>query len=155
MLTGDVPFVKPLSVTVHQNSTAEHPSHLDAPYALSGPTFIVNTAAITIVAEPWVDVKLVARAYRQEGQLIGGKSGRNRKKKDRTLDGVRFAARQMRNARAVRWSEITRRWNHHYQKDPKRQYVSRGGLQQAFKRFLQPRYNNPQFVFDLEPWQER
>ena len=155
VLTGHEPFVKPLNVSVRLDRSADSPNYLDAPYALEGPRFFVETADITIVAEPWVDATQVTKAYRRvQKQVLGGKTGRNTKKDSRTLDAVRFIARQIRDSKPIQWSEITSNWNQ-AQEDPGRQYLSRGGMSQAFRRFLQPRYNIPRFTFELEPWQER
>jgi hypothetical protein len=155
VLSGHEPFVRPLTTSVHLNHSADYPNYLDAPYALGGPHFFVETADITIVAEPWVDATQVTNAYRRaQKRVLGGKTGRNTKKDSRTLDAVRFTARRIRDSNHIRWSEITADWNQ-VQERPGCQYLSRGGMAQAFRRFLRPRYNVPQFTFEPEPWQER
>lgn len=155
VLTGDAPFVTPLNVQVRNTSATDHPSFLTASYALDNPGFSVNTAEITIVAEPWVDQKLVASAYRQtQRRMLSGKSGRSSRKSLRTLEAIRFAARHIRDTGAVRWSEVKSEWNR-AQDNPEHHYQSRGAISQAFKRFLEPQYNSPQFDFEPEPWQQR
>jgi hypothetical protein len=125
VLTGDVPYVQPLTIRFS--------------YTISNEEHYPNTAEITMTVEPWVDAKDVERVYREvQRQVLSGdnrKGGDNRKKKERTLDAVCFAARRIREGGNESWSELTRRWNRR-QKDPGRRYNSRGGLQQAFKRFL-------------------
>jgi hypothetical protein len=142
VLTGDVPYVQPLTIQFsHTISNEEH---------------YPNTAEIIMIVEPWVDAKDVERAYRDVRRQVRGdnrKGGDNRKKKERTLDAVCFAARQSREGGDESWTELTKRWNWS-QKDPGRRYNSRGGLQQAFKRFLRPVYNRPTYKpFEPEPWQ--
>ncbi len=161
VLTGDVPFVKPLNVRVRLNSSANVCSYLDAPYDLEDPHTIVETAEITIVAEPWVDAEAVAKAYRDATRQLraGGsaaKSGDNRKKNHRTLDAIRFAARHIRESGRIKWPEITARWNAEQNNNPERRYKSRNTLRQALARFLQPRYGSPTFMpYESEPWQRQ
>jgi hypothetical protein len=143
VLTGDVPYVQPL--TIRFSRTISNEEHYP------------NTAEITMIVEPWVNAKDVERAYRDVQRQVrcgaNGKGGDNRKKKERTLDAVYFAARQIREGGNESWSELTRCWNRS-QKDSRRRYNSRGALQQAFKRFLPPVYNRPTYKpFVPEPWQ--
>jgi hypothetical protein len=143
VLTGDVPYVQPL--TVHFSYNVSNEDHYP------------NTAEITMIVEPWVDAKDVERVYRDvQRQVLGGdkrKSADNRKKKERTLDAVCFAARRIRESGNESWAELTRRWNRS-QKNRKRRYNSRSGLLQAFKRFMRPAYNQPIYKpFESEPWQ--
>lgn len=159
ILTGDVPFVKPLNAKVRLSSSANVANYLDAPYALPDPHIIVETAEITIVAEPWVDANLVTKAYRDvQRQLLSrdAKGADNRKKHGRTLDAIRFAARHIRQSGRIKWSEITSSWNAEQGDDPGRRYSSRHGLQQAFGKFLRPRYTSPNFAsYEREPWQRQ
>ena len=143
VLTGDAPYVQPL--TVHFSHNISNEDHYP------------NTAEITMIVEPWVDAKDVERVYREvQRQVLGGdkrKSADNRKKKKRTLDAVGFAARQIRENGTESWQELTRRWKRS-QRDPRRHYKSRGGLRQAFKRFVRPAYNQPIYKpIQPEPWQ--
>ncbi len=132
LLTGTVPHIVPLRV--HYNYVRDEPESPEPHYP--------NMAEITLIVEPWVDARDVERIYRNvQRQVLGGD---NRKNDKRTLEAIRFAARQMREHGRKSWAEIVRHWNT-AQTDPKRRYDSRGGLQQAFKRFVRTTYNEPQY----------
>jgi hypothetical protein len=124
VLTGDIPLVLPLTVTVSETVSIQD--------------FHPNTARIIITSEPWVPVDEIKSVYQVvQRQILGGDC---RPKDDRTLDAVRFVARQMRAYGNEPWTKLTERWNR-VQGDPKRRYKSRGGLLQAFERFVHPIYN--------------
>lgn len=74
--------------------------------------------------------------------------GDNRKKDKHTLEAVRFVAREMRREH-ISWAELLRRWNG-TQTNPERCYKSRGGLLQAFNRFVRAIYRPPA----IKPHQE-
>lgn len=132
LLTGDAPYVVPLRV--HYNHGHDEPHY-------------PSMAEITLIVEPWVDAKDVECVYRDvQRQVLGGD---NRKKDERTLAAVRFAARRMREHGSESWAELKRHWNE-AQRDPKRRYKSRGGLHQAFQRFVRAVYHPPVYK-DREP----
>lgn len=97
-------------------------------------------AQLTLIVEPWVDAAEVGRVYRAvQRQILGGG---NRKKDERTLEAVRFAAREKRRGSAKSWAELVQRWNRR-QTDAERHYESRRGLHQAFKRVARAVYHSP------------
>jgi hypothetical protein len=151
VLTGHVPFVRPVSVVVHDNSYRDLPNYLNRRYYLEGSDFMVNTAEIVITAEPWVDANVVVRAFKEVQKQVNG--GDNHKVTPKVLDAVRFVARRL-GTDKIRWPELTVGWNRS-QEDPKKHYRSRNGLPQAFSRFLRPKYKSPRFPdYELAPWQE-
>jgi hypothetical protein len=150
LLTGYVPFVRPISVRTRQNSFLDVPNYLNRDYRLEGPNFMVDTAEIVITAEPWVDAEIVSRAFREVQKQVRG--GDNRKVTAKVLDGVRFVARRLGTGK-VEWPVLRSAWNN-AQDDPTRRYRSRDGLYKAVRRFLQPRYNKPTYPeFEPAPWQ--
>ncbi len=150
LLTGYVPFVRPVSVSVRQNSIRDVPSYLNRDYHLEGPDFMVDTAEIVITAEPWVDAKIVSRAFREIQKQVRG--GDNHKLTVKVLDAVRFVARQL-GTDKIEWPSLRSAWND-AQDDPKRRYHSRDGLYKAFHRFLRPAYKSPVYPeYVPAPWQ--
>ena len=148
LLTGYVPFVRPISVRTRQNSFLDVPNYLNRDYRLEGPNFMVDTAEIVITAEPWVDAEIVSRAFREVQKQVRG--GDNRKVK--VLDAVRFVAHRLGTGK-VEWPVLRSAWNN-AQDDPTRRYRSRDGLYKAVRRFLQPRYNQPTYPeYEPTPWQ--
>ncbi len=135
VLTGDAPYVQPLSVTV-----SEHVSIED---------YYPNTARISLTAEAWVDAKDVERVYRDvQRQVLGGD---NRKKANRTLEAVLFVAQQIKEHGAEAWSKRVERWNEAH---PGRRYKSFRELRQVYERFLHPTYKAPKYEpYKREPWQ--
>ena len=151
VLTGDVPFVKPVSVAVRRSSHRDFPNYLNEDYYHVGSKFIVNTAEIVVTAEPWVDANVVARAFREVQKQVKG--GDNHKVTPKVLNTVRFVARRLGTGK-IRWPQLTVGWNKS-QEDPKNHYRSRNGLRQAFSRFLRPKYKSPTFPdYEPTPWQE-
>jgi hypothetical protein len=152
VLTGYVPFVRPVSVAVSCTSHRDTPkNYVNGCYFLKGSDFMVNTAEIVITAEPWVDANVVARAFREVQKQVKG--GDNHKVTPKVLDAVRFVARRLGTGK-IRWSELTAGWNKS-QQDPKKHYRTRNGLPQAFSRFLRPQYKSPTFPdYEPTPWQE-
>jgi hypothetical protein len=150
VLTGYVPVVRPVSVTVHLNSSRDAPNYLNRRDFLEDSNFMVDTADIVITAEPWVDSRIVSRVFKDvQKQMIGGD---NRKKTTKTLDAVRFVARQL-GTGSVRWEQLKELWNRS-QADTTRHYRSRNALWQAFNRFLRPRYEKPKYEpYEPTPWQ--
>jgi hypothetical protein len=150
LLTGYVPFVRPISVRTRQNSFLDVPNYLNRDYQLDGPNFMVDTAEIVITAEPWVDAEIVSRAFREVQKQVRG--GDNRKVTVKVLDAVRFVARRLGTGK-VEWPVLRSAWNT-AQDDPRRRYRSRDGLYKAVRRFLQPRYNSPTYPeYEPAPWQ--
>jgi hypothetical protein len=150
LLTGYVPFVRPISVRTRQNSFFDVPNYLNRDYHLEGPNFTVGTAEIVITAEPWVDAEIVSRVFREVQKQVRG--GDNRKVTVKVLDAVRFVARQLGTGK-VQWPVLHSAWNA-AQDDPTRRYRSRDGLYKAVRRFLQPRYNKPTYPeYEPTPWQ--
>jgi hypothetical protein len=150
LLTGYVPFVRPISVRTRQNSFHVRPNFMNRDYQLEGPNFIVDTAEIVITAEPWVDAEIVSRVFREVQKQVRG--GDNRKVTDKVLDAVRFVARQLGTGK-VQWPVLRSAWNA-AQDDPTIHYHSRDGLYKAVRRFLQPRYNKPTYPeYEPTPWQ--
>ena len=151
LLTGYVPFVRPVSVSVHKNSIRDVPNYLNRDYHLEGSDFMVDTAEIVITAEPWVDANIVIRAFKEVQKQVNG--GDNRKITAKTLDAVRFVARRLRTDK-IRWQQLRSEWNSE-QDDPKRRYGSRDSLRKACINFLRPRYESPRYPdYDPTPWQE-
>ncbi len=150
LLTGYVPFVRPISVRTRQHSILDVPNYLNRDYHLEGPNFMVDTAEIIITAEPWVDAEIVSRVFRDVQKQVRG--GDNRKVTVKVLDAVRFVAHRVGTGK-VEWPVLRSAWNS-AQDDPTRRYRSRDGLYKAVRRFLQPRYNNPTYP-EYEParWQ--
>jgi len=150
LLTGYVPFVRPISVRTRQNSFLDVPNYLNRDYQFEGPNFMVDTAEIVITAEPWVDAEIVSRVFREVQKQVRG--GDNRKVTLKVLDAVRFVARRLGTGK-VEWPVLRSAWNT-AQDDPTRRYRSRDGLYKAVRRFLQPRYNNPTYPeYEPTPWQ--
>jgi hypothetical protein len=150
LLTGYVPFVRPISVRTRQNSFLDVPNYLNRDYHLEGPNFMVDTAEIVITAEPWVDAEIVSRVFREVQKQVRG--GDNRKVTVKVLDAVRFVARRLGTGK-VQWPVLHSAWNA-AQNDPTRRYGSRDGLYKAVRRFLQPRYNKPTYPeYEPAPWQ--
>jgi hypothetical protein len=150
LLTGYVPFVRPISVRTRQNSFLDVPNYLNRDYQLDGPNFMVDTAEIVITAEPWVDAEIVSRVFREVQKQVRG--GDNRKVTVKVLDAVRFVARRLGTGR-VQWPVLHSAWNA-AQNDPTRRYHSRDSLYKAVRRFLQPRYNKPTYPeYEPTPWQ--
>jgi hypothetical protein len=150
LLTGYVPFVRPVSVRTRQNSFLDVPNYLNRDYHLEGPNFSVDTAEIVITAEPWVDAEIVSRVFREVQKQVRG--GDNRKVTVKVLDAVRFVARRLGTGK-VQWPVLHSAWNA-AQDDPTRRYRSRDGLYKAVRRFLQPRYNKPTYPeYEPTPWQ--
>ena len=151
VLTGYVPFVRPVTVAVRRTSHRDTPNYLNECYFLKGSDFMVNTAEIVITAEPWVDANVVARAFREVQKQVNG--GDNHKVTPKVLDAVRFVARRLGKGK-IRWPQLTAGWNKS-QEDPENHYRSRNGLPQAFSRFLRPQYKSPKFPdYEPTPWQE-
>jgi hypothetical protein len=149
MLTGYVPFVKPVSVSVRQSSHRDLPNYLNRPYYLEGSNFMVDTAEIVITAEPWVDSDIVVGAFKEVQKQVRG--GDNRKITTKTLKAVRFVARRL-GADKIRWPELRVGWNEAH---PGMRYNNRNDLYEAFRRFLRPKYNSPKFPdYEPAPWQE-
>ncbi len=150
LLTGYVPFVRPISVSVHQNSSRDVPSYLNKDYHLEGPDFMVDTAEIVITAEPWVDAEIVSKAFREVQKQVRG--GDNHKLTAKVLDAARFVGRRLGTGK-VEWAVLRSAWNA-AQDDPKRRYQSRDGLYKAVHRFLRPKYNSPVYPeYEPTPWQ--
>lgn len=135
ILTGQAPYVQPLSVTVSEYVSIE--DHYP------------NTARIALTAEVWVDAKDVERVYRDvQRQVLGGD---NRKKANSTLEAVLFVARQIREHGAEAWSKRVERWN---EAQPGRRYKSFRELRQVYERFVHPSYKAPKYEpSKREPWQ--
>jgi hypothetical protein len=128
LLTGNVPHIVPLRI--HYNYVRDEQNSPEPHYP--------NMAEITLIVEPWIDAKDVERVYRDvQRQVLGGD---NRKKDERTIEAVRFVARQIRLHGGLSWLEMKERWNRS-QTDPDWRYSSRGGLHQAFKRFVRAVYH--------------
>jgi hypothetical protein len=150
LLTGYVPFVRPISVRTRQNSFLDVPNYLNRDYHLEGPNFIVDTAEIVITAEPWVDAEIVSRVFREVQKQV--RRGDNRKVTVKVLDAVRFVARRLGTGK-VQWPVLSSAWNA-AQNDPTRRYRSRDGLYKAVRRYLQPGYNKPTHPeYEPTPWQ--
>ena len=93
VLTGEVPYVQPLSVTVSEHVSIQN--------------YYPNTASIALTVDAWVDAKDVERVYRDvQRQVLGGG---NRKKSGRTLDVVLFITQQIRDHGHEAWSKRVKR----------------------------------------------
>jgi hypothetical protein len=150
LLTGYVPFVRPISVRTRRNIFFDVPNYLNRDDQLEGPNFRVDTAEIVITAEPWVDAEIVSSVFREVQKQVRG--GDNRKVTVKVLDAVRFVARRLGTGK-VEWPVLHSAWNT-AQDDPTRRYRSRDGLYKAVRRFLEPRYNNPTYPkYEPAPWQ--
>jgi hypothetical protein len=150
LLTGYVPFVRPISVRTRRNIFFDVPNYLNRDDKLEGPNFRVDTAEIVITAEPWVDAEIVSSVFREVQKQVRG--GDNRKVTVKVLDAVRFVARRLGTGK-VEWPVLHSAWNT-AQDDPTRRYRSRDGLYKAVRRFLEPRYNNPTYPkYEPAPWQ--
>lgn len=148
LLTGDVPFVHPISISVSQTRHRDFPSYLNKCYQLPGYAFDVGTGEIIVTVEPWVDAETVSQEFREvQRQILGGD---NRKTTTKVLEAVRFVVRRLKENRVI-WSKLQAEWNRTH---PELRYNSRGGLSKAFRRFLQPGYESPKFAdFELTPAQ--
>lgn len=149
LLTGYVPFVRPVSVFVRRNSIRDVPNYLNRDYYL-GQDFMVDTAEIVVTAEPWVDADIVSKAYKEVQKQVRG--GDNHKVTIKVLDAARFVARRLRTSK-LEWPALQAAWNS-AQDDQRKRYRSRGGLYKAFRRFLRPKYKRPAYPeYVPAPWQ--
>lgn len=151
VLTGHVPFVSPINVSVRRNSSRDLPSYLNRRYYLGDNGFMVDTAEIVITAEAWVPFQIVAQAFSEVQRQVRG--GDNRKTTSKVLGVVRFVASQL-GAGKLRWPELQAKWN---RTRPEWGYNGRNGLYEAFHNFLHPPqgYRDPQYPeYEPAPWQE-
>ncbi len=151
VLTGHVPFVRPISVSVRHNSHRDLPNYLNRRYYLEGNDFIVDTAEIVIAAEAWVPSQIVTQAFSEVQRQVRG--GDNRKTTDKVLGVVRFVANRL-GAGKLRWPELQAKWKRAH---PEWSYNGRNGLYEAFHNFLHPPkgYGIPKYPeYEPAPWQE-
>lgn len=92
-------------------------------------------ARITVEADAWVDAEEIARVFRAaQRQLLGGSP---RKRPARTLELVRFVARQIReHGERPSWEDLRKRWKQEY---PEWDYEYRQALGETFVRFVRPK----------------
>lgn len=136
VLTGEAPYVQPLSVTGSEYVNIE--DHYP------------NAARISMTPEAWVDTKDVERVYRDvQCQVLGGD---NRKKAKRTPEAVLFVGQQIREHGAEARSKRVERWNGAHLG---RRYKSFRELRQVYERFVHPSYEAPKYEPSKkrEPWQ--
>ena len=130
VLTGYVPPVDPLTVTVH------------GPWRWrrdAGKDYFLKTAQITIKAHVWVRADEVEQVFRNvQRQILGGD---NRPSEERVLAAVRFVAQQIMEHGQERWRKRWERWNERYA--PAWRYKHHRQLRQAFVRFIRPDYELP------------
>lgn len=151
VLTGHVPFVRPVSVSVHVNSHRDLPNYLNRRYYLEDNGFMVDTAEIAITAEAWVPSEIVAQAFSEVQRQV--RSGDNRKTTNKVLGMVRFVTSRL-GASKLRWPELQAKWN---QLHPEWSHKRRNGLYEAFHNFLHPPkgYRVPKYPeYEPAPWQE-
>ena len=151
VLTGHVPFVSPINMSVRRNSHRDLPNYLNRRYYLEDNDFMVDTAEIVITAEAWVPSQIVAQAFSEVQRQVRG--GDNRKTTDKVLGAVRFVASQLGTGK-LRWPELQAKWN---RARPEWCYNGRNGLYEAFHNFLHPPkgYGSPEYPeYKPAPWQE-
>jgi len=145
ILTGHVPPVRTLEVSAsvrHASKIGPRPRtplpgksparHLAA--APAPAAFLPNTARITITTDAWVNVKEVARAFRDAQRQIRPGADAAGPMPTRTLEVVSFVARWMREHGEEDWGALWRSWNTKY---PEWRYGSKQYLQQTFERFTE------------------
>jgi hypothetical protein len=145
VLTGHVPPVRPLEVSAsirHASKIGPRPRtplpgkspawHLVA--APAPADYLPNTARITVTADAWVNVKEVARAFRDAQRQIRPGADAAGPMPERTLEVVRFVARRMREHGEEDWGALWRAWNKKY---PEWRYGSDRYFQQTFERFME------------------
>lgn len=148
VLTGWVPFVEPINVTVRYNDSRDGPSYLNKQYYLGDFSLPVETAEIVITAEPWVDYRFVSQAFKDTQRQL--RRGDNRKTTTKILNAVRFVAQRLGTGK-IRWPELQAQWNRDY---PEWEHKGRNGLYEAFHGFLRPGYGDVKFPkYEPTPWQ--
>jgi hypothetical protein len=134
LLTGYAPSVKPLEIRGYI-TPPQHMAIGRIPWE-----YHPQTARITITADAWLNVKEVARAFRDiQIQILDGSDAAG-PTPERTLEVVRFVARRMRergvkNFDEVDWGTYWREWKKVCPEGW--EYLNEDNFKQTFERFIE------------------